>query len=107
MGLSAGFTTLLGVVWRRQSKDIEGKCERSEIVTLLEKLGQHIADDRALIAEIREDRRASEKSRDQLHRKFNKIALAFVRLDERLANIGSRPGEPLGRTLLEDEDPEG
>ena len=108
LGLSAGFTTLLGIVWRRQQQDVKdlatSKCDRNEIISLLDKLSTHIADDKALIGEIREDRKASELSRDELHRKFNKLAKVVVRLDERLAHIGTRAGETLGPIGDDDDD---
>ena len=96
MGLSAGFSALLGVVWRRQQRDIDGKVDKGEIAQLLEKFTQHVADDRDLVREIREERKASEDSRTELHRKFNRMATMVARLDERLAHIGTRAGETLG-----------
>lgn len=108
VGLSAGFTALLGVVWRRQQKDIDGKVDKGEIAQLLEKFTQHVADDRDLVREIREERIASEKSRAVLHEKFNRMSKMVVRLDERLAHIGTRSGEPLGPIGDgSDGDPEG
>lgn len=92
MGLSA----LLGVVWRRTQRDLDDKVSRTEIASLLVKVAEHIADDKELMREIRGDRDASEKSRAELHKKFNRMSLVVARLDERIARIGTREGEPLG-----------